>query len=571
MVRHPATARAGPVVWQQMATARANIPAMSIWARLTLTARPHTVTKQKTTNQYTMTKITSSYSPNSDIANSPSDMKTKITNYIRAGYPGLYLVSHEEQRVDAELSRIAQELKYNLVFWSAVDGLVDTSKGTTSPANDPLEALLAIQELKEKTIILLRDFHLFLQDPNPILIRQFKDVLQRAKTQNKTLIVLGCRLCLPPELERELTIIEFALPGKQQLGTVLNGIIESAGIKSMEHEAKEQVIDAATGLTTIEAENAFALSVVKQGKIDPAVVAQEKAQTVKRNGLLEIIDTQDNLDSIGGLDLLKTWLLKRRNAFSQRAREYGLPAVKGLLILGISGTGKSLTAKATAKVFGVPLLKLDAGRIFAGLVGQSEANLRSVIQVAEAIAPCCLWIDELDKSFSGSKSSGSTDGGTSARVFGSFLSWMQEKTAPVFVVATANDVTQLPPEMLRKGRWDELFFVDLPNAKEREMIWKIQIQKHRRDPRDFDLVQLARATDGLTGSEIESVFVESLYQAFDEETEPTDLSVARVLTDLVPLSKLMAEQIAGLRTWAKGRARMATSTPTESKLRKLVA
>jgi len=241
------------------------------------------------------------------------------------------------------------------------------------------------------------------------------------------------------------------------------------------------------------------------------------------------------------------------------------------MILGIAGTGKSLTAKATAKVFGVPLLKLDAGRIFAGVVGQSESNLRSVIQTAEAIAPCCLWIDELEKAFSGSKSSGATDGGTSSRVFGSFLSWMQEKKAAVFVVATANDVSQLPPEMLRKGRWDDLFFVDLPNVAEREMIWAIQIAKYGRDPKDFDLVQLARATDGLTGSEIESTFVEALYQSFDASKEPTDLTIALVLTEVVPLSRLMAEQITGLRHWAKGRARLATAQPTESRLRKMAA
>jgi ATPase family associated with various cellular activities (AAA) len=341
-------------------------------------------------------------------------MKQKIINYIRAGYPGLYLVSHEEQRVALEMTRIAQELKYNLIVWSAVDGLVDVAKHTITAANDPLEALIAIQELKEQSIILLRDFHLFLDDPNPILIRKFKDVLQEAKTKSKTLIILGCRMVLPPELERELTIIEFALPGKEDLRAVLGGIMESAGIKSMEHEAREKVIDAACGLTTIEAENAFALSVAETKGIDAAVVAKEKAQAVKKSGLLELMETRESLDSIGGLDVLKEWLLKRRHAFSQRAIEYGLPTPKGLMILGIAGTGKSLTAKATAKVFGVPLLKLDAGKIFAGLVGQSEGNLRSVTQTAEAIAPCCLWIDEIEKGFSGSKSSNATDGGTSA-------------------------------------------------------------------------------------------------------------------------------------------------------------
>jgi SpoVK/Ycf46/Vps4 family AAA+-type ATPase len=269
--------------------------------------------------------------------------------------------------------------------------------------------------------------------------------------------------------------------------------------------------------------------------------------------------------------LLKDWLLKRKHAFSNKAKEYGLTHIKGLLIVGIPGCAKSLTAKATASVFGIPLLKLDAGRLYGGLVGQSESNLRSVIQTAEAIAPCVMWIDELEKGFSGSKSSGATDGGTAARVFGSFISWMQDKTSPVFVVATANDVSQLPPEMLRKGRFDDMFFVDLPNQEEREAIWKIQIGKYGRDFKEFDVVQLSKATEGYTGSEIQECFVESLYQAFDEGNEPSDLSIARVLTGCVPLSKMMGEQITGLRNWAKGRARLATSVVLERKMRKIVS
>jgi AAA+ superfamily predicted ATPase len=506
---------------------------------------------------------------NSVIGNSVCDVGCKLINYIRAGYPGLYLVTSEEQRVESELARIAQHLQYTLFFWSVMDGLVDSSNGSVKSANDPLEALVAIDALPEKSIVLLRDFHLHLTDPNPFLVRALKNVLQSAKTKNKTLIVLGCRLCLPPELERELTVVEFTLPNKQQLNEVLNGIIESANLKSPAPEEVEKALDAASGLTTIEAENAFALSVVETNGIEPTVIAKEKAQAVKKNGLLELINTDCSLASIGGLDVLKAWLLKRKDAFAQKAIEYGLPTPKGLLILGLPGTGKSLCAKATATVFNVPLLKLDAGKIFAGVVGGSEANLRSVIQTAEAISPCVVWIDELEKGFAGTKSSGATDGGTSARVFGSFLSWMQEKTCPVFVVATANDVSQLPPELLRKGRFDELFFVDLPNQSEREQVWQIQIRNYGRNPEDFDLVQLAKATEGYTGSEIQQVFVESLYQAFDQEKEPTDLSIAQVLVEFVPLSKLMAEQIDGLRKWTKGRARLATSLVAEKKLRRI--
>ena len=499
-------------------------------------------------------------------------MRSQITNYIRAGYPGLYIVSPEEQRVEAEVKAIAESVEFDLFFWSAVDGLINAGSGGQNSAFDPLEALQAIEEQKEKTITLLKDFHLHLSDPNPILISKLKQVLTVAKTQNKTLIVLGCRLCIPPELERELTVIDFSLPDTEQLGLVLDGIIESAKLKPIKGDDREQVLNAAKGLTTIEAENAFALSVAQLKKIDPAVIAREKAQALKKNGILEVIETKESLDSIGGLDVLKSWLLGRKNAFSKRAVEYGLPAPKGVLVMGISGTGKSLTAKATANVFGIPLLKLDAGKIFGSLVGSSEANIRTFIQTAEAIAPCCLWIDELEKGFSGAKSSGSTDGGTSARVFGSLLNWLQEKQSPVFVVATANDVSQLPPELLRKGRWDELFFVDLPNEEERTVIWLIQIRRYGRDPKEFDSDQLARISEGMTGAEIESAFVEALYLAFEQDREPTDLDIAQVLNGSVPLSKLMAEQVNGLRAWAKGRARIATSAEASSaKARKLAA
>ena len=304
----------------------------------------------------------------------------------------------------------------------------------------------------------------------------------------------------------------------------------------------------------------MALSVVGSKAVTPGNVAREKANAIRQNGLLEIVETCQSLDGIGGLDQLKTWLLKRSHAFGQAAKDYGLPCPKGLLIVGVPGTGKSLTAKATASVFGRPLLKLDAGRLFGSLVGQSEANLRQAINTAEAVAPCVLWIDELEKGFAGSRSSGSADGGKGARVFGSFLSWMQEKTAPVFVVATANDVTQLPPELLRKGRWDELFFTDLPSADEREQIWSIQIARRGRKPQGFNLEGLAAASEGFTGAEIEQAVTDALYLAFAEAREPKTGDLLAAVRDTVPLSKLMGDRITELRKWAQGRCRMAAAT-----------
>ncbi len=514
----------------------------------------------------------SSPRPSSASASSVSETGAKLIRYLRAAYPGLYLLTHEEQRIEAEFKAVAEHLGYTLCFWSLADGLVNTTTNKATDAPDPLAALDAVATLPEKSVLLLKDYHLFLRDPNALLLRKLKDTLLHAKTRQKHLVIPACRLCLPPELEREFAVIEFPLPGSDELRPVLDNILRSAKLNALTGEAAEAVLAAASGLTTMEAENAFSLSFIEAGGVQPAIVAREKAQAVKKTGLLELVESRESLDDIGGLDLLKVWLLQRRHAFGRKAREYGLPVPKGVLIVGLPGTGKSLTAKATAQSLGVPLLKLDAGRIFAGLVGQSEGNLRSVIQTAEAIAPCVLWCEELEKAFSGTKSSGSTDGGTTARVFGTFLTWLQEKTKAVFVVATANDVTQLPPELLRKGRFDELWFVELPNERERESIWNLVIQRHGRDEEQFDVAQLARITDGFTGSEIESAFTEAMFLGFERDREPTNLDIAGVLDAFVPLSKQMAEQITGLRQWAKGRARPATSPAApEHRLRKLAA
>jgi len=498
-------------------------------------------------------------------------MRDIITNYIRAGYPGLYLVTAEETRAEAELRSCADATNHSLVAWSATTGLVDTADGRTLGGEDPMEAATAVAGLPDNTLVLLRDFHLFLQDPNPLLVRALKDALVHAKAKGKCLVLVGCRRVLPPELEREFTTVELKMPDKAELGLVLDGICDSAKLKKVKADAREQILDAATGLTCAEAENAFALSVVRNKAVTPSTVATEKANAIRQNGLLEIVETEQTLDGIGGLDQLKQWLLKRQQAFGQAARDFGLPCPKGLLIVGVPGTGKSLTAKATAAVFGRPLLKLDAGRLFGSLVGQSESNLRSAIGTAEAVAPCVLWIDELEKGFAGSKSSGAADGGTGARVFGGFLNWMQEKTAPVFVVATANDVTQLPPELLRKGRWDELFFTDLPGATEREMIWAIQITRRQRKPQDFNLQGLAAASEGFTGAEIEQAVTDALYRAFAEAREPKTGDILAAVTETVPLSKLMGDQIAGLRKWAQGRCRMAATVPAEAVVGRRIA
>jgi AAA+ superfamily predicted ATPase len=498
-----------------------------------------------------------------------------LTTYLRAGYPGLVLITPEEARAEAELAAACTELGRHLHAWSSTDGLLDIDGKHTVTCPDPLEALMHVEALfrqeSERHVVMLRDLQMHLDQNDPMLVRRLKDLLRLAKSAGHALIPTGCRSKLPPELEHEFTVIDVALPDTSKLGTVLDGILASAGQAAPDDAIRECVLHAALGLTTVEAENAFALSLVECGHIDPTLVVREKARTLKRGGLVEVIETKPRLDDIGGLDGLKRWLSQRRAAFGAAARDYGLPIPKGLLIVGIPGTGKSLTAKATASVLQLPLLRLDMGRVFGGIVGQSEANLRSVIRTAEAIAPCVLWIDEIEKGFGGSTGSGSSDGGTSSRVFGSFLSWMQEKEKPVFVVATANDVSQLPPEFLRKGRFDEMFFVDLPDAKERTAIWEIIIARHKRDPKSHDIAALAKATDGFTGAEIEGAYREALHEAFAAGREPTADDLQSAIATTTAVSKLMEERIDSLRKWSKGRAReagtpsMTTNTPRSSR------
>jgi len=487
-------------------------------------------------------------------------MKDPLIRYARAGYAGLFCCTTEEVRAEAEVKAAAEALGRPLHAWSLTTGFVDTTSGTVRTCPDPLAALEAVEAIEGDCLVLLRDFAALLEDRDPVLVRKLRDTLRHAKAGGKLLLLLGVWRPLPPELERELTRLDLALPGPDLLGELLDQLLSNAGIAPPPPEIREAVIRAATGLTTMEAENAFALSLIESGTIQPSLVAREKAHALKSGGLLEVIETESTLDAIGGLENLKAWLIQRGEAFTGRARTYGLPVPKGMLVLGVPGTGKSLTAKATASVFGVPLLKLDAGRLFGGLVGQSEANVRSVIQTAEAISPCVLWIDEIEKGFGGAGGSGgSTDGGTSARVFGTMLNWLQDKTAPVFVVATANDVSKLPPEMLRKGRWDELWFVDLPDTRERSAIWDLVIAKYGRDRIGLDPGVLARSSERHTGAEIEAAFVEAMHRAFAEDREPGELDLGEVLNESVPLAVSMSESMERLRQWARGRARHASA------------
>lgn len=492
-------------------------------------------------------------------------MRNQIVNYIKAGYPGLYIVSHEESRVEAIFKEVGEaltkavgdETPFNLFAWSCTDGVRNLQTGEAENSVEPIEMLEHFIKAEQQSVYLLRDFHLFVEDKNPLVWRKLKDALVIAKSSNKALIIVGCRLCLPPELEKEITVVEFALPDRDQIRTVLKSLLEGNGKTLKDVEDLDGVLSAASGLTGIEAENAFSLSVVETGKVTKATVYREKCQIVKKNGLLEVVESKVTLDDIGGLAALKKWLLERRDAFTEAAKTYHLPTPKGFLAVGQPGTGKSLTAKACHKVFDVPLLKLDAGKLFGSLVGQSEQNWRTAFATAKAMAPVVFWIDEVDGAMSGGSSSGQTDGGTTSRVIKSILQDMQENSEGIFFVLTANDVDNLPSPLLR--RMDEVWNVELPNVEERQQIWAIQIAKHKRKAVDFDVNTLAAKTEGYSGAEIEKLMVQAMYLAFaDKHREPTAKDVLTVAETFMPLSKTMADDIEKRRKRLEGVAKLAS-------------
>jgi ATP-dependent 26S proteasome regulatory subunit len=393
-----------------------------------------------------------------------------------------------------------------------------------------------------------------------------KDIALHLKNSFKTIILISPVMEIPPELDKEITVINFPQPTKDDLGAMLDKIITEVRDHKqiridLDGDGRERLLQAAMGLTLGEAENVFAKIIVQNQRLGADHVNEvfaEKQQIIRKSGLLEYYSAEEDFSNVGGLGVLKDWLHKRAVAFTDEARQFGLPAPKGILLLGVQGCGKSLCAKAVSRLWQLPLLRFDMGRMFGSLVGSSEENVRRAIAVAESVAPAVLWVDEIDKAFVGSQSSGATDGGTTARVFGTFLTWLSEKKAPVFVVTTANDVSQLPPELLRKGRLDEIFYVDLPSDEERTDIFRIHLAKRGRDPEQFELTALVEASKHFSGAEIEEAIISALYDAFYERKELNSAHVLSALAQTVPLAKTMAEKISSLRRWAIGRTRNAS-------------
>ena len=499
-----------------------------------------------------------------------------LDTLIRARYPLVYLVSWEEQRLDAILLDVAQNHGKALLTWSVTRGLRRMGARTVTMSDssrDPVEALSAIGKLTEPSLVVLKDFHPYLEAP--AVVRALRELAQDLKSTFTTVLLLSPVLTIPTELEKEISVLDVPLPAFRDLFQLLKEIIAVVrqGNKArvdLTREQAEQLIKAAQGLTLSEAENAFAKAIANDGVLnqdDIRLVLDEKRQVIRKSGLLEFIGVEEELGDVGGLDELKAWLTGRSGAFSEPARKFGLPAPKGLLLLGVQGCGKSLTAKAIASQWKLPLLRLDLGRIFSSLIGSSEENLRRAIRVAESVSPTVLWIDEIEKGLAGSAGSAVTDSGVSARVFGALLTWLQEKTAPVFVVATANRIEALPPELLRKGRFDEIFFIDLPSTAERREVFRIHLEKRKRDPQRFDLDALSTAAEGYSGAEIEQAVVAGLYHAFAEGTDLNQAQVLRAVQETFPLSATMSEEIAKLRDWSRNRTRPASAAQRLSVVR----
>jgi len=496
-------------------------------------------------------------------------MKEELNILIQAQYPLIYLLTSEEERSEQAIATIAQFKPQRRIFiWTVTHGIIEHGQPRSLTQHNTVSPEAAIEWVvrqRDPGIYIFKDLHPFID--SPATTRWLRDAIASFKGTQKNIILMSPVQQVPIELEKEVVVVDYPLPNMTELDEVLSFQLEQIRARRTTTDAREKLLKAALGLTRDEAQKVYRKALVTAGRLTESeveIVLSEKKQLIRRNGILEYIEVDETIDSIGGLEELKRWLQQRSNAFTERAREYGLPQPKGMLILGVPGCGKSLIAKTTSRLWGLPLIRLDMGRVYDGsMVGRSEQNLRNALKTAESISPAILFIDEMDKAFAGSTGSSDSDGGTSSRIFGSFLTWMQEKTSPVFVMATANRVERLPGEFLRKGRFDEIFFVDLPNAEERQEIFKIHLLKRRTDIERFDIEQLANVCDGFSGAEIEQGIVAAMYEAFAQDREFTQLDIIAACRATLPLSKTMTEQVTALRDWARQRARPAASSVAE--------
>ena len=496
--------------------------------------------------------------------NSQQQIYEELKTLVLAEYPIIYIVSHEEDRVIETINQISSNLNKKVYFWDCVNGLSGDDKKFPAGSSNPIVALSSAEKMQdnEDIIFVFKDLHFYMDDRQ--VIQALKNLGRNMTISRKTCFIASPVLKIPTELEKDITVFDYPLPDIQYIKNIFDNLCSSFSKNSevvinFSKEEEEKLLKSACGLTKIEIENVFSKAIMNNKRFDVKdidLILSEKKQIIKKSSILEYYDSQENMSNIGGLENLKSWISKRTRSFSDEARKFGLPEPKGILLLGVQGCGKSLSAKAISSIWKLPLLRLDMGAIFGKYVGESENNIRKAIKTIESIAPAILWIDELEKGFAGMGGGDST--GTSPRVFASLLTWMQEKNKPVFVIATSNDVSSLPPELLRKGRFDEIFFVDLPTKQERIDILKIHLLKRKRDITKFDLNLLAEKSSGYSGAEIEQAIISALYDAFDENREVEMKDIVTNIEKSVPLSVTMKEKIDWLRNWAKTRAVLAS-------------
>jgi hypothetical protein len=504
-----------------------------------------------------------------------------VSALLRARNTLLWVVTREETRVERSLAEAAASAKYAIRYWDCAYGLTDAEGKTVANVQDPNAILDRIRDSKDRGVFVLRDLHKWF---DPIVLRKVRSLarsLQAAPTNEaRTIVILTPSSEVPPELAGHAIVIDWPLPDRAEVAKILDDTVaalpEEIRAKAAVNGKREAAIDAAVGLSAEEIANTFARSLVLSRTIDPVLVANEKKRVITREKVLTWYDPDPRgLDAVGGNDLLKVWLKQRQKGFSARARAYGLEAPKGVFLVGLPGCGKSLVAKAVATAYGTPLLRLDLGALQSKYVGDSQANIRKALATAEAVAPCVLWVDEIEKALAGSTGQ-QGDGGVSADALGTLLSWQQERKGSVFLVATANDVRALPPELLRKGRFDEVFWVDLPTKKERAEILKVSlVQAAARStvgpteagvvPTAIDVEAVASVTEGFAGAEVAALVNDASFAAFaDGERALTTEDLLAAAKVIVPLGTTAKDKIEELRAWAVGRARPA-STPETGK------
>jgi SpoVK/Ycf46/Vps4 family AAA+-type ATPase len=442
-----------------------------------------------------------------------------------------------------------------------VEGYINNPNNNGIAKRNPLQALEFIEKITPETpaVFLLKDFNRFLTDVS--ISRKLKNLIRILKTQPKTIIIVAPDVNIPNEFIDTITILEFQLPQLNEIKKELDRLIQSLNQK-IDNNVFESLVNSCQGLSLERIRRVLSKIIALNKTLDNRsieLILKEKRQIIYQTQILEFCLSENTISDIGGLKNLKNWLTQRAKSFSNKAKNYGLPAPRGLLLIGIQGTGKSLTAKAIANDWQLPLLKLDFGRLFGGIVGESEMKIRQMIQISETLAPCILWIDEIDKTFGQINSRG--DSGTTSRVLGTFITWLSEKTAPVFIVSTANNFDVLPVELIRKGRFDEIFFVGLPLEEERKLIFSVHLSKLRPDSwQSFDLAVLSEQSKNFSGAEIQQSIIEGMHIAFNENREFTTNDIQRGLKEIIPIAKMNFEEIESLQNWAlSGRFRIASS------------